>query len=108
MARYEHDLDNVGNRTLITETLLVPNLAANAYLESDGLVAMEAEHYSQALTSTTHAWLTDTVHSGYTGTAYTTTDRGNQRITPFPHPLSCFGGNWPPTPSPTPTWKVRA
>jgi len=31
---------------------------------------MEAEHYSQAISSTTHAWLTDTVHSGYTGTAY--------------------------------------
>jgi RHS repeat-associated protein len=60
----------VGNRTTLTETLIaVQDVPAGAYLESDGLVVMEAEN-GQVISSTTHAWLTATKQSGYTGTAY--------------------------------------
>jgi RHS repeat-associated protein len=70
LASYEYDLDRVGNRTVLTETLVaVQDRPAGAYLESSGLVVIEAEN-GQVISGTTHAWLTTTTQSGYTGTAY--------------------------------------
>jgi YD repeat-containing protein len=76
LASYAYDLDHVGNRTVLTENLVaVQDVPAGAYLESDGLVVMEAEN-GQVISDTTHTWLTTTAQSGYTtpegtgGTAY--------------------------------------
>jgi YD repeat-containing protein len=70
LASYAYDLDRVGNRTVLTETLVaVQDVPAGAYLESEGLVVMEAEN-GQLVNGTTHAWLTSTAISGYTGTHY--------------------------------------
>jgi hypothetical protein len=42
-------LDQVGNRTALTETLIaVQNLPAEAFLESGGQVVVEAENFGQA------------------------------------------------------------
>ncbi len=74
IATYEYAVDGVGNRRILTETLLVPNGAppAGTYLEENGAVVMEAENGeitgSGQLTMT--RWVTLTAQSGYTGTAY--------------------------------------
>lgn len=61
----------MGNRVALTETLLAPlNIPQGAYLETDGLVVAEAEHYTDLISTTTQAWLTNTVLSGYESDAY--------------------------------------
>lgn len=46
------------------------DLPPGAYLESDGLVVMEAEHFGQRINGPTHQWNLKTGQSGYTGTSY--------------------------------------
>ena len=71
LASYSYSLDNVGNRRVLTESLItVQEMPAGAYLENDGLVVMEAEHFTHLVSDTTHTWLTATHQSGYTGSAY--------------------------------------
>ena len=73
LATYNYALDNVGNRTILTETLLaIQPISAGAYLESEGLVVVEAEN-GQTMNNeqlTMNKWVTATKQSGYTGTAY--------------------------------------
>jgi RHS repeat-associated protein len=70
LASYEYSLDNVGSRRILTETLnAVLDLPSGTFLEDNGLVTVEAEN-GQVLSGTTHAWLTATAISGYTGTSY--------------------------------------
>jgi len=59
----------VGNRVQVTETLAVP-LPGDTFLESGGLLVVEAEHFAQNITATHQAWITGTAWTGYTGTAY--------------------------------------
>jgi hypothetical protein len=71
LAAYAYTLDAVGNRTALTETLVaLAEVPAGAHLEQGGLLALEAEHAGRVISDATHAWLTQTVQSGYTGTAY--------------------------------------
>ena len=71
LADYDYDLDKVGNRTVLTETLsTVPALPYGTFLENDGLIVMEGEHFDQTNAGPTHTWLITTTHSGYTGTSY--------------------------------------
>jgi hypothetical protein len=58
-------------RPYLTKILLVSlDILQGTYLETDGLVVAEAEHYTDLISSTTHAWLTSTVLSGYEGSSY--------------------------------------
>jgi hypothetical protein len=73
LAGYAYKLDNVGNRTMLTETLVaIETIPAGAYLESNGLVVMEAEN-GQIMNNeplTMSQWITSTAQRGYPGTAY--------------------------------------
>ena len=71
LAHYAYGLDELGNRTTLTETLLVPdNGVPGAYLESGGLVVLEMENATQVISNTTHTWQLSISQSGYTGTGY--------------------------------------
>jgi YD repeat-containing protein len=71
IASYDYALDQVGNRTALTETLTAAqNLPLGAYQESNGLVVMEAENFGERTDSLPHRWLLANHQSGYTGTAY--------------------------------------
>ncbi|MCP4372815.1 MAG: hypothetical protein GY797_32630, partial [Deltaproteobacteria bacterium] len=66
----DYALDNVGNRRVLTETLVtVNNVATGAYLENNGLVVMEAEN-GESTNGLTHNWLFKTSLLNYTGTSY--------------------------------------
>jgi YD repeat-containing protein len=70
LASYAYNLDQVGNRRVLTESVVtVEDLAAGTYLESGGLVVMEAEN-GQQTGGPTHEWQSLTTQSGYTSTAY--------------------------------------
>jgi YD repeat-containing protein len=63
LASYDYALDNVGNRTILTETLVsVLDVPPGAYLENNGQVVLEAEN-GQIIAGLTHAWLTSTAIS---------------------------------------------
>ena len=71
LASYAYGLDQVGNRTTLTESLVtVDNLPDGTFLESGGLVVMEAEHFENRIDGDTHNWLLQTSVPGYTGTSY--------------------------------------
>ena len=70
LASYDYSLDQVGNRRVLTESLVtVQQLAAGTYLENNGQVVMEGEH-GERLNGPTHQWNLKTSQSGYTGTSY--------------------------------------
>lgn len=70
VASYAYSYDAVGNRIQAVEWVLAPIvLPTGAYLESGGLVVMEAEH-GQRSNGQTHNWLLKTSLPGYTGTSY--------------------------------------
>jgi RHS repeat-associated protein len=55
----------------LSETLLIPSaIPSGTYLETGGLVVAEAENYTNLADTATHAWLTETVLSGYEGESY--------------------------------------
>ena len=58
LALYDYfDLDNVGNRRQMTEQLeIVDEASVGAYLESNGQVVIDAEHFSQRTPGTSHQW----------------------------------------------------
>ncbi len=71
LAEYLYELDGVGNRTVVTETLLAPGIVetVEAFLEENGQLVLEAE----SATTTEVAgqgWLTQTAQSGYAGDSY--------------------------------------
>ena len=71
IARYEYVLDKVGNRTVVTETVLQPGMVpqAGAFLEENGLLVVEAEN-GQTNSGGNAAWISQTVQAGYSGAAY--------------------------------------
>ena len=80
LVSYDYNLDKVGNRTVLTESLVtVENVPAGAYLESNGLVVMEAEKGDRT-NGTTHNWLLKTSLPGYTGTSYLDTSLDNDTL----------------------------
>ena len=73
LASYAYGLDQVGNRRTLTETVeAVISVTNGAYLEQNGLVVLEAEHFTQRVNGDTHSWLLKTSQPGYTGTSYPT------------------------------------
>ncbi|MCP5013790.1 MAG: RHS repeat-associated core domain-containing protein [Ketobacter sp.] len=67
--------DNVGNRRTLTETIAaIRDIPTGAYLESDGLVVIEAENGTRS-NGQTHDWLLKTTLPGYTGTSYLQTSK---------------------------------
>ena len=68
IARYEYVLDKVGNRTVVTETVLQPGMVpqAGAFLEENGLLMVEAESGQTSAGGNT-AWISQTVQAGYSG-----------------------------------------
>lgn len=66
MACYSHTLDKAGNRVGVTETLIVP-LPGDTFLESGGLVVVEAERLAQSITASPQVWTTGTAWTDYTG-----------------------------------------
>jgi RHS repeat-associated protein len=70
LASYAYDLDQVGNRRVLTEALTtILSLPSGAYLENGGQVVMEAEN-GDITNGTTHNWLRLTYQTGFTGTSY--------------------------------------
>lgn len=55
---------------VLTRTVYVLVGPASAFVESDGLVVMEAKHWAQAVPQQGHAWQTRTGLDGYAGDGY--------------------------------------
>ncbi len=72
LAEYLYEVDGVGNRQVVTETLYAPGVMSTieAYLEADGLVVMEAEKGATAPGASGHEWLNQTAQTGYEGSGY--------------------------------------
>ncbi len=71
LAEYVYELDGVGNRVAVTETLLAPGSVETvaAFLEENGQLVLEAESGTTS-DSASQSWLTQTVQSGYAGDSY--------------------------------------
>ena len=71
IARYEYVLDKVGNRTVVTETVLQPGMVpqAGTFLEENGLLVVEAENGERSAGSNA-AWISQTVQTNHSGDAY--------------------------------------
>lgn len=72
LASYAYELDNVGNRHAVTETLLAPAVVneIDAFLEANGLLVLEAESGAAAPGVDGHTWVSQTVQAGYGGAGY--------------------------------------
>jgi RHS repeat-associated protein/uncharacterized repeat protein (TIGR01451 family) len=72
IAQYQYQLDGLGYRQTITETILSPDLftAVEAFVANNGLLVLEAEKGQADDSSSSHSWASQTVQSGYAGTAY--------------------------------------
>jgi hypothetical protein len=80
IASYAYNLDQVGNRQVLTETVVtVESLAPGTYLEENGLVVMEAENGDRT-NGATHTWLLKTSQPGYTGTSYLQSSLDNDTL----------------------------
>lgn len=71
LAEYLYQLDRVGNRVAVTETVRAPDVVEeiDAYIEQNGLLVLEAEN-GTATSSMSHDWQTQTAQAGYEGTGY--------------------------------------
>lgn len=71
LAEYVYELDGVGNRVAVTETLRAPDVVQTieAYVEQNGLLVLEAEN-GAATAAGNHDWETQTAQAGYEGTGY--------------------------------------
>lgn len=71
LAEYLYEVDGVGNRQVVTETLLSPGISETLqlYQEVNGLLVLEAENGTMTI-GNTHNWISQTVQSGYAGDAY--------------------------------------
>jgi RHS repeat-associated protein len=71
LAEFSYILDNIGNRTTVTETLYYPGSVEviEAYLEENGQLVLEAENGAVAA-GESHNWLLQSTQGGYTGTGY--------------------------------------
>lgn len=72
LAAYEYEVDGVGNRQVVTETLLSPEIqeVIAAYQEANGVLALEAENGAATPGLSGGAWVSQTVQTGYGGTGY--------------------------------------
>ncbi|MCP4283706.1 MAG: RHS repeat protein, partial [Gammaproteobacteria bacterium] len=73
LADFQYEVDAVGNRQVVTETLLSPAVVhtLQTYLEENGLLVLEAENGAAAPGVSGHTWLTQTAQTGYAGNSYT-------------------------------------
>ena len=71
LAEYLYQLDSVGNRAVVTETVRAPDVVQtiDAYIEQNGLLVLEAENGTATATAS-HDWVTQTVQAGYEGAGY--------------------------------------
>ena len=71
LAEYLYQLDGVGNRVAVTETVRAPDVVetTDAYIEQNGLLVLEAEN-GTVTASASHDWETQTAQAGYEGTGY--------------------------------------
>src|SRR5690606_24055186 len=71
LANYIYQLDSIGNKRVVTETILSPEVTATieTFLEQNGLLVLEAEA-GQVGTGSSHTWTGQTVQSGYGGEGY--------------------------------------
>lgn len=72
LADFHYEVDGVGNRQVITETLRAPEVLGTleAYLAENGVLALEAERGAAIPGIGAHAWQTQTVQAGYAGDGY--------------------------------------
>jgi RHS repeat-associated protein len=72
LASYAYSYDPAGNRIQAVETLAEPTsqLPPDVFLEVDGLVVMEAEHYYTQVTRSDQEWQPRQALAGYEGNAY--------------------------------------
>ena len=70
LANYRYELDGVGNQMLVTESLLVASKVITGFIETDGLLVIEAEDGLTTADSSGHSWMSQTTKNGYTGRAY--------------------------------------
>lgn len=72
LAEYDYQLDAIGNRQAVTETLLTPEIvsAVEAFIERNGLLVIEAENGQETASTDPHQWLLQTAQSGYGGEGY--------------------------------------
>lgn len=80
LASYAYDLDKVGNRRVLTESLVaIQYLTVEAYAEDEGLVVLEAEN-GERTNGATHNWLLKSSLPSYTGTSYLDTSLDNDTL----------------------------
>ncbi len=66
IASYSYALDNVGNRSTLTESVVTNvDTPQGSYLEQDGLVVLEAERYGDYVSGTSHSWAFTSTLEGY-------------------------------------------
>jgi RHS repeat-associated protein len=71
IASYDYALDQVGNRRVLTETIAaMQEIPGGVFLEEDGRIVVQAEHFTERTNGPTHQWNLKTTQSGYTGTSY--------------------------------------
>ncbi len=100
LGQYQYQLDGRGLTQVVTETLRSPRADAlnSVFLESSGLVVMEAEHGSSTAGSS-HTWQSQTTQAGYSddgyqralpdvGALYTANDLADSPHLAFPLSLS--------------------
>jgi len=71
LASYAYLLDGMGQKQVITETVLSPGYISEieAFVEQNGLLVLEAES-GRAGSGGTHSWISQTVQTGYVGDSY--------------------------------------
>ncbi len=71
LGQHQYQFDGNGLAQIVTETLRSPDAAAltDRFLESSGLVVMEAEHVT-ADSGSSHTWQSQTTQQGYGGDSY--------------------------------------
>ncbi|MCA9981312.1 MAG: RHS repeat protein, partial [Anaerolineales bacterium] len=71
LGEYLYELDQVGNKITVTETILAPNVVREIeqFLEENGQLVLEAEA-GEVTAGTAHSWESETTQTGYVGDGY--------------------------------------
>ena len=71
LGEFSYELDDVGNRTMVTETLYAPDVVneMHTFLEGNGMLVLEAEA-GERTSGTTHDWVEASSQSGYSTSGY--------------------------------------
>ena len=72
LASYQYELNDQGYQHVVTETVLNPGgiITTSGFVPSNGLLVIEAEEGLVSPGNVGHNWISQTVQTGYTGTAY--------------------------------------